>query len=190
MSFPTEIQNYTEKISSALENSPFTSLEEVASVLLAARKKSKWIFLAGNGGSASTASHFANDLVKGLSMADKPRFRAKALCDATPIMTALANDYDYSLVYEEQLKNFASAGDVLILFSGSGNSSNIVNAAIHGKKIGMTVIFFGGRDGGKVKEYSGVSCIAATDCMEEIEDIHLVWGHALVTVIRSVIEKE
>jgi D-sedoheptulose 7-phosphate isomerase len=190
MPFPIEIQNYTERINSALKNSSFTNLEEAANVLLEARKNSRWIFLAGNGGSASTASHFANDLVKGLSIAGKPRFRAKALCDATPIMTALANDYDYSLVYEEQLKNFASAGDVLILFSGSGNSSNIVNAAVYGKEIGMTVVFFGGRDGGKVKEYSDVNCIAATDSMEEIEDIHLVWGHALITVLRSVIENE
>lgn len=190
MSFPIETRNYTERVSGALKNSPFDSLEEVANVLLEARKNNRWIFLAGNGGSASTASHFANDLVKGLSIEDKPRFRAKALCDATPIMTALANDYDYSLVYEEQLKNFASAGDVLILFSGSGNSANIVNAAAYGKEIGMTVLFFGGRDGGKVKEYSGVSCIAATDSMEEIEDIHLVWGHALVTILRSAIENE
>ena len=190
MSFPIEIQNYTERVSKALKDSPFTGLEEVANILLVARKNNRWIFLAGNGGSASTASHFANDMVKGLSIAAKPRFRAKALCDATPIMTALANDYDYSLVYVEQLKNFASAGDVLILFSGSGNSPNIVNAARFGKENGMTVISFAGRDGGKMKEYSDVSCIAATNSMEEIEDVHLVWGHALVTVLRSVIEKE
>lgn len=190
MSFPIETQNYTERVSKALKDSPFTGLEEVANILLEARKNGRWIFLAGNGGSASTASHFANDMVKGLSIATKPRFKAKALCDATPIMTALANDYEYSLVYVEQLKNFASVGDVIILFSGSGNSPNIVNAARFGKENGMTVISFAGRDGGKMKEYSDISCIAATNSMEEIEDVHLVWGHALATVLRSVIEKE
>jgi D-sedoheptulose 7-phosphate isomerase len=190
MSLSIETQNYTERVSNALKNSSFAMLEEVASILLEARKNKRWIFLAGNGGSASTASHFANDMVKGLSMGDKPRFRAKALCDATPIMTALANDYEYGLVYVEQLKNYASAGDVLVLFSGSGNSPNVVNAAKFAKEAGMTVISFAGRDGGKMKEYSDISCIAATKSMEEIEDVHLVWGHALATVLRSVIEKE
>jgi len=190
MSFSTDAQNYAERVGKALKDSPFTGLEEVANILLEARKNNRWIFLAGNGGSASTASHFANDMVKGLSIAGKSRFRAKALCDATPIMTALANDYSYDVVYVEQLKNYASAGDALILFSGSGNSPNVVNAAKFGKETSMTVISFVGRDGGKMKEYSDVCCIAATNSMEEIEDVHLVWGHALVTVLRSVIERE
>ena len=190
MSFPVETQNYTERVSKALKDSPFIGLEEVANTLLEARGKNRWIFLAGNGGSASTASHFANDMVKGLSIASKPRFKAKALCDAVPIMTALANDYNYDLVYVEQLKNYASAGDTLILFSGSGNSPNVVNAARYGKENGLTVISFTGRDGGKLKDYSDVCCLAATNSMEEIEDVHLVWGHALSTVLRSVIEKE
>lgn len=190
MSILVETQNYTERVSKALNDSQFTDLEKVANILLAARENSKWIFLAGNGGSASTASHFANDMVKGLAMAGKQRFRAKALCDAVPIMTALANDIDYSLVYVEQLKNYASAGDVLILISGSGSSPNVVNAARFGKENGMTVISFTGRDGGKIKEYSDVCCIAATNSMEEIEDVHLVWEHALVTALRTVIAKE
>lgn len=188
MTIPIEARNYTERVSKALKDSPFNGLEEVTNVLLEARKINKWVFLAGNGGSASTASHFANDMVKGLSITGKKRFRAKALCDALPIMTALANDYNYDQVFEEQLKNYASQGDVLILFSGSGNSPNVVNAARYGMENGMTVISFVGRDGGKLKEYSNVCCIAATNSMEEIEDVHLVWGHALATVLRSIIE--
>lgn len=190
MSFSVETQNYTERVSAALKGSSFTSLETVANILMNARKSGRWIFLAGNGGSASTASHFANDLVKGLSIEDKPRFRAKALCDAAPVMTALANDYNYDLIYSEQLKNYASAGDVLMLFSGSGNSPNIIHAAKYGKKSGMAVLAFTGRDGGKVREFCDVCCIAATNSMEEIEDVHLVWAHALATVLRSMIEKE
>ena len=190
MSFPIKTQNYTERVSSALKDSPFIGLEEVANILLEARKNGKWIFIAGNGGSASTASHFANDMVKGLSIGEKQRFRAKALCDATPIMTALANDYSYNLVYVEQLKNYASPGDILILISGSGNSPNVVSAANYGKENGLTVISFAGRDGGKMKDLSDISCIAATNSMEEIEDVHLVWAHALITAMRMVIEKE
>jgi D-sedoheptulose 7-phosphate isomerase len=190
ISFSSQIQKYTDRVNAALQDSPFSDLEKITYALMEARSKSNWIFLAGNGGSASTASHFANDLVKGLSIADKSRFKAKALCDSIPIMTALANDYEYSLVYVEQLKNYASAGDVLILFSGSGNSPNVVNAAELGKKIGMKVISFSGRDGGKIKAYSDICCIAPTNSMEEIEDVHLVWCHALVTSLRSAIEIE
>jgi len=190
MNILIDTQKYTERVSNALKASLFIELESVASILLEARKNNRWIFLAGNGGSASTASHFANDMMKGLSIIGKPRFRAKALCEAMPIITALANDYNYDLIYVEQLKNYASTGDVLILFSGSGNSPNVINAARFGMEIGMTVITFSGRDGGKIKEFSNICCIAATKNMEEIEDVHLVWAHALVTALRTVIEKE
>lgn len=185
-----EIRNYSERVCKAANDSDFSKLEDVANILLEARINMKWIYLAGNGGSASTASHIANDFVKGLSIDGKLRFRAKALCDSTPIMTALANDYSYDRIFIEQLKNYASAGDVLILISGSGNSPNVVNAARYGKESGMTVISFTGRDGGKIKDYSDICCIAPTNSMEEIEDIHMLWGHALVTALRSVMEKE
>lgn len=190
ISFSSLVQEYTDRVGVALQDSPFSDLEKIAFTMMDARGEGRWIFLAGNGGSASTASHFANDMVKGLSIADKPRFKAKALCDSIPIMTALANDYEYGLVYLEQLKNYATTGDVLILFSGSGNSPNVVNAAEFGRKIGMKVVSFSGRDGGKIKVHSDICCIAPTDSMEEIEDVHLVWCHALATVLRSEIEKE
>ncbi|HOJ12707.1 MAG TPA: SIS domain-containing protein, partial [Clostridiales bacterium] len=110
MNILIDTQKYTERVSNALKASLFIELESVASILLEARKNNRWIFLAGNGGSASTASHFANDMMKGLSIIGKPRFRAKALCEAMPIITALANDYNYDLIYVEQLKNYASTG--------------------------------------------------------------------------------
>lgn len=188
--FSKELENYAVRVAKALLKSPFDRLEEVASILLEARENNKWIFLAGNGGSASTASHFANDLVKGLSIGEKIRFKAKALGDALPIITALGNDYDYSVIYLEQLKNYASPGDVLVLISGSGNSPNVLKAAKYGKEKGLAVISFTGRDGGKIKDYSDICCIAASDIMEEIEDIHLAWVHSIITVLRSIIEDE
>lgn len=189
-SIMNETMEYSRSIGDILLKSPFDKLEEIAYALLEARRQKQWIFIAGNGGSASTASHFANDLVKGLSIADRPRFRAKALCDAMPIVTALANDYDYNAVYTEQLKNYASPCDVLILISGSGNSPNVVNAAEYGKECGLNVISFTGRDGGRLKYLSDICCIAATDAMEKIEDIHLVWEHSLITALRKIITEE
>ena len=180
-----EIKNYSERVCKAANESAFNKLEDVANILLEARINKKWIYLAGNGGSASTASHIANDFVKGLSIDGKLRFRTKALCDSTPIMTAIANDYSYDRIFVEQLKNYASEGDVLFLISGSGNSPNVVNGARYGKENGMTVISFTGRDGGNIKGLSDICCIAPTNSMEEIEDIHMLWGHALITALES-----
>lgn len=174
----------------ALRKTPYEELMRALDALMDARAGGKWIFSAGNGGSAATASHFANDFVKGLSVEGKARFRVMALNDGIPTVTALANDYDYSLCFAEQLKNYGSSGDVLVVYSGSGNSPNIVKAAAYAKSIGMHVIGFTGRDGGKVAAYCDVNCIAPTDCMEEIEDVHMAWEHALVTVIRATIKNE
>ena len=188
--YEATFQEYMARIATALQRSPFDKLDTIAHVLSQARIAGKWIYLVGNGGSASTASHFANDLVKGLSMENHVRFRAHALCDALPIMTALANDYHYDVVYSEQLKNFSAAGDILIAISGSGNSSNIIKAAQYAQGIGMKVISFTGRDGGKLLGYSDICCISATSVMEEIEDIHMVWEHSLITILRSMIQLE
>ncbi len=184
------LKDYTSTACDTLKNSPFDQLDRAAEVLLRARREGKWVFTAGNGGSAATASHFANDFVKGLSIEGKKRFKCMALCDGVPILTCLANDFDYSLCYVEQLKNYGSAGDVLVAYSGSGNSPNVVNAAEFAHKLGMTVISFTGRDGGKLYTLSDVGCIAPTDGMEEIEDVHMLWEHAFVVGLREIIRKE
>lgn len=190
VNYEVPFKDYITRVSTALQRSPFEKLDAIAHELSQARLESRWIYLVGNGGSASTASHFANDLVKGLSVDQHVRFRALALCDALPIMTALANDYHYDVVYSEQLKNFAAAGDILIAISGSGNSSNIIKAAEYAQEIGMKVISFTGRDGGNLLEHSDICCVSASYVMEEIEDIHMVWEHSLITILRSMINSE
>ncbi len=187
--YQQNLENYLGRVAQNLNDSPFSRLGKTAELLLKARNEGNWIYLAGNGGSASTASHFANDLVKGLTVENKTRFKAQALGDSLPTITALANDIDYSEIYKEQLKNFASPGDIFIPISGSGNSANVVKAAEFARKNGVTVISFTGRDGGKLKAHSDICCIAPSEIMEEIEDIHLVWEHALITVLRKQIKK-
>jgi D-sedoheptulose 7-phosphate isomerase len=190
MDFYSHLKDYTDRTGITLKNSPIEKLDEAAMMLLQARLEGKWIFVTGNGGSAATASHFANDFVKGLSVEGKKRFKCMALNDGIPIVTALANDYEYSLCYEEQLKNYGSSCDVFVAYSGSGNSPNVVKAATYARQNGMKVISFTGRDGGKLHALSDVGCIAPTDCMEEIEDIHMVWHHALVMGLRKIITEE
>jgi D-sedoheptulose 7-phosphate isomerase len=190
MNKPEMFHNYFEKMGRTLLKSPLEKLDQAADILMEARAADRWIFVAGNGGSAATASHLANDFVKGLSSGDKKRFKVIALNDCIPIFTALANDYDYSDIFIEQLKNYASPGDVLVVYSGSGNSPNIVKAAAFAQTLGLKVIGFTGRDGGEADPFCTVNCIAATDVMEEIEDVHMVWEHAFITILRHLIEQE
>lgn len=190
MDFNSHLKDYMDRAGVNLKNSPLEKLSDAADTLMDARRSGKWIFTAGNGGSSATASHFANDFVKGLTVPGKKRFRCMSLNDGIPILTALANDYDYSQCFEEQLKNYGSQGDVLVCYSGSGNSPNVVKAAEYARTIGMKVISFTGRDGGKLNALSDVGCIAPTDCMEEIEDAHMVWEHSLVMGLRKIIEAE
>jgi D-sedoheptulose 7-phosphate isomerase len=190
MDFNSHLRDYLKRAGETLNKSPIDNLSKAALVLMEARAQGRWIFAAGNGGSAATASHFANDFVKGLSVEGKKRFKVTALNDGIPILTALANDYDYSLCFSEQLKNYAASGDVLVVYSGSGNSPNVLKAAEYAREIGMKVISFTGRDGGKLHPLSFVSCIAPTDIMEEIEDAHMVWEHALVMGLRQMIAAE
>ena len=186
MSIAQDLQSYVERATSALLRSNFDQLAQVAELLLKTRDSGHWVFIAGNGGSAATASHMANDLVKGLNMG-KVRFKALALNDQVPVLTALANDYSYEVAYREQLFSYAGQGDVFVVFSGSGNSPNVVAAAEYAKSAGIPVISFGGRDGGKMKALSTIAVVAPTDSMEEIEDVHMCWEHALITALKSLV---
>lgn len=184
------LTDYFNRAGETLAKSDVAKLEAAAEVFMQARAQNKWIFAAGNGGSSATASHFVNDFVKGLSVPGKKRFRVMALNDCVPVFSALANDYSYEVCFLEQLKNYAREGDVLAIYSGSGNSANVVEAAKYAKELGMTVIGYTGRDGGKLSQYCDINCIAPTDIMEEIEDVHMVWEHALVCALRPRIEAE
>ncbi len=184
------IKNYVEKQSAAIRMTPFADVERFCSMLLEAREGDHAIFFAGNGGSAATASHFTNDLVKGLSPGNPRRFRAFSLVDQVPVITALANDYDYSVIFQEQLKNYAKEGDLLVVISGSGNSPNIIKACEYAAQHGVRTVGLTGRDGGKLKDLCDLSIIAPVDGMEEIEDIHMLWEHCVICTLRNKISSE
>lgn len=184
------IKNYIDKQSEVIKKSPHEDIEKFCNMLLDARKEDKMIFFAGNGGSAATASHFTNDMVKGLSPGNPKRFRAFSLVDQVPVITALANDYDYSVIFTEQLKNYAAEGDLLVVISGSGNSPNVVNACEYAKEHEIKTAAFTGRDGGKLKGLCDLPVIAPVDGMEEIEDIHMLWEHCVICTLKEKINNE
>jgi D-sedoheptulose 7-phosphate isomerase len=144
-----------------------------------ARDKGRHIFVCGNGGSASTASHFACDIVKGASFDRSSRFRIMALTDSLPTLTAYANDVGYDCVFAEQLKNFAEPGDLFLAISGSGNSMNVVRAMEHANATGCKTIALTGRDGGKLAPLAQLSIRVPASHMGRIEEAHFVICHMI-----------
>ena len=129
-------------------------VQALVDLLMDARKDGRGIFVIGNGGSAATASHFAVDLGKGTlrGTEDQPRFRVNSLTDNLPYVTAWANDFDYDLVFEQQLRNLGAQGDVVIGISASGNSPNVVRALEFARSAGMVTVALTGFSGGALKE--------------------------------------
>src|SRR6266571_42229 len=133
-----------------IESIDLEKVHQAITILRQARDEGRRVFVCGNGGSASTASHFVCDMVKGASMHRDKRFRIMALTDSLPTITAYANDVSYDCVFVEQLKNFAEPGDVVMAISGSGNSPNVLHAIEYANSIGCRTIALSGRNGGKL----------------------------------------
>jgi D-sedoheptulose 7-phosphate isomerase len=144
-----------------------------------ARAAGRNIFVCGNGGSASTASHFVCDVVKGASYQREKRFKIMALTDSLPTLTAYSNDVGYECVFAEQLKNFAQPGDVVMCISGSGNSPNVLCAIEYANSIGCKTIALTGRDGGKLGPMAQLNLHVAVPHMGRIEDAHMVICHMI-----------
>jgi D-sedoheptulose 7-phosphate isomerase len=113
------------------------------------------------------------------------RLRAHALTDNLPTLTAWANDVDYSSIFAEQLRTFASENDVLIAFSGSGNSKNVLEALAYGRSKRTFNIGIGGFDGGKMKILCDLFVLVPSDNMQVVEDAHLTISHCIFTVLRN-----
>ncbi|MBI3696323.1 MAG: SIS domain-containing protein [Acidobacteria bacterium] len=172
-------EQYKSKLLETVRSIPVDKVEEAIRVLARARQEGKAIFVCGNGGSASTASHFVCDMVKGASYGRPARFRIQALTDSLPTITAYSNDVGYDHVFVEQLRNFAGPGDVLIAISGSGNSPNVLRAVEYANSIGCCTIGLSGRDGGQLAPISQLSIHVPEPHMGRIEDAHLHICHMI-----------
>lgn len=170
-------QQYKSKLFNALETVDLDAVGRGIDMLAAARDANRHIFVCGNGGSASTASHFVTDMVKGASYQRNARFRIMALTDSMPTITAYSNDVGYECVFTEQLKNFAEPGDVFMAISGSGNSPNVVCAMEYANEIGCETIALTGRNGGKLGPMAKLEIRIAENHMGRIEDGHLIVCH-------------
>ena len=180
-----QINSYLKRLNNTINNLSIEEIEKCAEVLIDAYEKEKNIFICGNGGSASTASHFACDINKGVSYGLDTRFKIIPLTDNFATITAYSNDVSYEVIFLEQLKNFYREGDVLIAISGSGNSKNIINVVEYvNQKKGIT-IGWTGYDGGLLKKISNYSVNANVMDMQTSEDIHMILVHILMKVLRK-----
>ena len=160
-------------------------IDEIVELLIKARNNGKKIYTMGNGGSASTASHFVSDLLKTAITKKNKRFSAISLADNIPVMLAWANDISYDDVFVEQLKNFLSKGDVIVSFSGSGKSKNVIKAIQFGKKNGAICIGITGMSGGDFPEICDICLIVPSNDMLAIESTHVTLCHCIISAIRS-----
>ncbi|MFH1386294.1 MAG: SIS domain-containing protein [bacterium] len=172
-------KKYINELKKSLDSLPLDALEDIIALMKEAYRNGKRIYIAGNGGSAATASHFVCDLVKGTGVRGKNKFKAIGLTDNLPLITAWANDVSYDDVFSAQLAPLIEKGDLLIVFSGSGNSKNIIKAVEFANGAGAKTIALVGFDGGKVKDAATKTLIVPADNMERAEDIHLILEHLI-----------
>ena len=192
------VESYLNEVGSISKRISRRDIKKVVDLLYKAWEEGRRVFTAGNGGSASTATHFASDLAKYTAVEGKPRVRALALTDNMPLMTALINDLGWGSVFVEQLKNLMDEGDVFIAISvhgGSGTdkagpwSQNLLAAAKYVKEMKGKVVGFAGFDGGMLKMICDASVIVPANSTPHVEGFHSVLAHLIVADLRERIER-
>ncbi len=169
---------YAEYLSSLLEQLDAQAVARFIELLLSARETGNRIFFIGNGGSAATASHFANDIAIGTRTLDKP-FRATSLTDNLAVITAIANDDGYDHIFVQQLQTQMQKGDAVVAISASGNSENVINALEYAKANGGKTFAISGFDGGKCAQVADGAIVIETPKGEygPVEDLHMIIDH-------------
>lgn len=178
---------YLTQLKDLLDIFPHDTFEDIGKTLISAYDNEKHVFIMGNGGSGSTASHFACDINKGSCFELEKKFKVICLNDNIPTMLAYANDLSYSQVFVEQLKNFLQHGDIVIGISGSGNSENVLQAISYAKGKGARTIGLTGFDGGKLAQIVDIPLVASVNDMQKVEDIHMIVVHMLMQYLCSTI---
>ena len=193
------INNYFKEMNEIIRKLPIEKIDQVIEALLEARINDKKIFVMGNGGSASTATHFACDLSKVTIVGNKKRFKVICLNDNLPLVSALTNDDGWSEIYVEQLKNHFGSGDIVIALSVHGGlgkdkagvwSQNLLKALNYAKDNKGIAIGFSGFDGGAMKELADICVVVPYNSTPHVESFHLVLEHLITFCVRKRIEEE
>lgn len=183
MNYKVHIEQYFEMVASALKNININELIKAIEIIESTVANEKAIYVMGNGGSASTASHIQSDLSNTVGQLKGKRMNVSCLSDSIATITAIANDYSYDLIYQKQLYGRLKQGDLIIAVSGSGNSQNVINAAEYAKSEQANIIAMTGYNGGKLKEIAGFNLHVPVDNMQISEDIHLLFNHVITYIL-------
>lgn len=180
------VQNYIEQHNSVIQNLDSDELEEGIKLITDTFKKGNRIAVCGNGGSATTASHFITDWNKMIHIHTGMKFNGICLSDNIGLITAYANDLSYEDVFSEQVKNLLNKDDLLITLSGSGNSENVVKATNIANEMGVNTLTICGYDGGRLKQVSKNSIWIQSMDMQFCEDAQIVFGHMVMKELCNV----
>ena len=183
-------KNYLADLNKIAGSISLENLERIVDIILNIYNNENSIFIMGNGGSASTASHFACDINKGVCFGLKKKFKVICLNDNIPTMCAYANDNSYNDVFVEQLKNFLRLNDVVIGISGSGNSTNVIKAIQYANDNGATSIALAGFDGGQLAKTAKTSIVIPVNNMQKVEDMHLIIIHIIMQILYKIVRSE
>ncbi|MCI9487805.1 MAG: SIS domain-containing protein [Lachnospiraceae bacterium] len=181
--YKEQIKEYIEMEKAVLDSLSGEEINEVMNVLENARLKGKRVFICGNGGSASTASHMECDFNKGISYEQAIKYDIECLSDNVAMMMAIANDIGYEDIFVVPLKNKLKVGDILIGISGSGNSENVVRAFEYANGFGADTIALTGYGGGRLKELAKYNIHVNVDNMQIVEDVHLILNHMMMFIL-------
>lgn len=182
MNYQNEIKNYIENEIETLKKLDVDAINDALNLLRETQENGNTVFVFGNGGSSSTASHFQNDFNKGVSEHLDKKFNLLCLNDNVATVMAVANDIGFEEVFRFQLTGHIKPGDVCIAISGSGNSKNVINAVEYAKAMGNKIIGLTGYGGGKLKELSDISLHVPINSMQITEDVHMIFDHLMMSV--------
>ena len=181
------IPAYFSAIKETLDKIDARPINEAISILHQARLDKRQIFIMGNGGSATTASHFVCDLAKNTRQSGWPHYRVIGLADNVASFTAYGNDEGYDSVFSQQLANLVQPGDIVIGISTSGNSPNVLNAVALANQEMATTIGFTGFDAGKLGSMVDIHLHVPSNCIEHVEDVHLILEHLMTKALREMV---
>ncbi|MEK7203620.1 MAG: SIS domain-containing protein [Patescibacteria group bacterium] len=187
ISFSRFFKKYTENFFDLVKSIDIDSIKKLAEVLLEAREREATIFVIGNGGSAATASHFAEDLALCAGAGKDKPFRTLSLTDNTSYISALGNDEGYEKIFVGQLRNLYRPGDILIVFSGSGNSPNLIKAIEYVNSKDGDAFGILGFDGGEAKRICRQAIVidSPKGHYGPVESLHLFLIHIISNYLFS-----
>ncbi|MCP4357459.1 MAG: SIS domain-containing protein [Chloroflexi bacterium] len=180
-----EIRAYVGRLQNTIGLLSVDKMDEVIQILQTARLNGRQLFIMGNGGSASTATHMVCDIGKNTQAVGWPPFKVIGLSDNMAALTAYANDEGYASVFARQMLPFIQADDIVIGISTSGNSPNVLEAIKLANQEGAFTIGFTGFDGGQLRGLVDQELHVPSDCIEHVEDIHLMFEHLIVFMLKQ-----